>query len=238
VTTSPQEPPEPVGPWGAPPPDPGFAPPGGANAQDPYSGPTQSYFPPGSPYGQSEGGYPPPMGPPPVDAPPPGYQQPYGQYPGYPPPQAGYGFGQQYGMSQGMPQGVPPLASWWQRVGAYLLDNVLVGIALGLIAGWSDSTVFSRVADLLSLVWAVYNAYLAGKTGQSYGKRATGIRLARVIDGQPVGVGYGLLRWFLDSVFLVLCFLPGLLNFLWPLWDQKSQTWCDKIASSVVVRSS
>ena len=42
-----------------------------------------------------------------------------------------------------------------------------------------------RLGDLVvGLVWAVYNAYLAGKTGQSTGKRLAGIRLARYRTGR------------------------------------------------------
>jgi uncharacterized RDD family membrane protein YckC len=201
-----------------------------------------------APYAQADsGGYPPQDAPPPGGQPPynqPPYgQPPYGQ-PGQPPygqqgypPFPGYGANESYGMSAGLPAGMPPFASWWQRVGAFLLDNVLVGLALGLIFDWTDNRAVNIVTDLVALLWAVYNAYLGGANGQSYGKRAVNIRLARLADGQPVGAGYGLLRWFLDWLLIVLCLVPGLLNFLWPLWDAKCQTWCDKIASSVVVRA-
>jgi uncharacterized RDD family membrane protein YckC len=160
-------------------------------------------------------------------------------YPPAPPPLA-YGGPQPYGMpsaASGSPSGMPPLASWWQRVGAYLLDNVLIGVALDLIFSWYGSRALDSLVEFVALLWAVYNAYLGGTTGQSYGKRAVGIRLARLADGRPVGAGFGLLRWLLDWVFFVLLFIPGLLSFLWPLWDRNSQTWSDKIASSVVVRS-
>lgn len=195
-------------------------------------------------YARSDPGEPPQDAPPPGDRPQSGQQPPYGsgqgqygQQPGYPPPPPGYGINDPYGVPPGLPAGMPPFASWWQRVGAYLLDNVLVGLALGLIFGWTDNWAVNLITELVALAWALYNAYLGGATGQSYGKRAVNIRLARLVDGQPVGVGLGLLRWFLDWFFIVLCLIPGLLNFLWPLWDEKCQTWCDKIASSVVVRA-
>jgi uncharacterized RDD family membrane protein YckC len=57
------------------------------------------------------------------------------------------------------------------------------------------------------------------------------------VDGQVVGPAYGLLRLFLNVVFWVVCAIPGIFNYLWPLWDRKSQTWSDKIASSVVVQA-
>ncbi len=179
-------------------------------------------------------------------------QQPYGQQapdgrqqPGYgyppPPPPAGYAAQQPYGAT-GLPPGMPPFATWWQRVGAWLIDNLPA-----LIGGWITDVAYydwgngprvtGWVISFVGLVWAVYNAYLAGKTGQSTGKRMAGIRLARYADGQVVGAAYGILRLFMNAVFWAICVIPGVLNYLWPLWDQKSQTWSDKIASSVVVQA-
>ncbi|HTJ71848.1 MAG TPA: RDD family protein [Actinospica sp.] len=193
---------------------------------------------PQQPYGQQPGQFGQPAQPgygqqPPQDQPP-GY--------GYPPP-PGY---QQYGGAPygetGMPSGMPPFATWGQRAGAWLIDNLPA-----VIGGWitdaayynwgTGPRVIGWVIAVAGLVWAVYNAYLAGKTGQSTGKRMSGIRLARYADGQPVGAGYGILRLFMNAVFWAICVIPGILNYLWPLWDQKSQTWSDKIASSVVVRA-
>lgn len=161
----------------------------------------------------------------------------YGQYPSAPPPPPGE-YGQSpYGAYAGVPGGIPPYATWWKRVGASLLDNFAVSFVFGILDRATGSGAIEGIGIVLALGWAIYNAYLAGKTGQSYGKRATGIRLARQADGAPVGVGYGLLRWLLDLVFVWLCVIPGLLNYLWPLWDAQSQTWCDKIAKSVVVNA-
>lgn len=165
----------------------------------------------------------------------PGGDSPYGRYPSAPPPPGPSGSG--YGEPTPGVAGMPPYAGWWQRVGASLLDNYLVGLALELIVSWSGSSALRTIGGLIALAWALYNAYLAGKTGQSYGKRAIGIRLARMEDGLPVGGGYGLLRWLMNTVFWLLCVIPGVLNYLWPLWDAKHQTWSDKIANSVVVRA-
>lgn len=168
------------------------------------------------------------------------YERPYGQYNQYPPPPpppAPGEYGQSaYGAYPGSsPAGMPAYAGWWRRVGAWLLDNAVVGAIFGIIADAANSSAIETIGGVVAVLWAIYNAYLAGKTGQSYGKRAAGIRLARLADGMPVGVGYGLLRWLLDQVFVWLCVIPGLLNYLWPVWDRQSQTWCDKIAKSVVV---
>ena len=170
----------------------------------------------------------------------PGQQQGYG----YPPPPPEYGnapYGAA-GYGTGQPPGMPPYASWGQRAAAWLIDNVVAAIGISLAEAayydWGNGTrAIGWVVLVLGVVWALYNAYLAGQTGQSTGKRTAGIRLARYADGQPIGAAFGLLRLFLNVVFWVICFIPGVLNYLWPLWDQKSQTWSDKIASSVVVRA-
>ena len=170
----------------------------------------------------------------PQDQPPPGY--------GYPPPPPGY---ESYGSSpygEGHVPGMPPYASWGQRAGAWLIDNLVAVIGLSLLDAsfydWGRGVrVLFWIIAIAGVVWSVYNAYLAGQTGQSTGKRRLGIRLGRYVDGQVIGWPFGVLRLFMNAVFWAICFIPGVLNYLWPLWDQKSQTWSDKIASSVVVRA-
>lgn len=181
-------------------------------------------------YGQQPPGY--------GRQPPPGYDQQPGY--GYPPPPPEYG--NQYGFPADRPIGMPPYAGWGQRVVAWLIDNLVAAVGIDLLeASYSDWNTSGRavswVIAVIGVVWALYNAYQAGQTGQSTGKRRMHIRLARYVDGEVVGGGYGLLRLFMNVVFWVICVIPGLLNYLWPLWDKKSQTWSDKIASSVVVKT-
>lgn len=227
---------------------------------DPAQGPVQDAIP-GAP-GQPQGGFTAPGGMQqgPQQSP---YQQQhqYGQQPPYSQQQPQYSgseqyagqysgpyqaapappqYGQPYGYpASDLPPGMPPLADWGQRAMAFILDNG-VAIAAGWIAGGTRSNtidvVFGLVA-LAGLVWAVLNAVRAGRGGQSYGKRVVGIRLARLADGQPIGAGRGFLRLFLNWILWVACLVPGVLNLLWPLWDRKHQTWSDKAARSVVVKT-
>ncbi|WP_369015783.1 RDD family protein [Actinocrinis puniceicyclus] len=134
---------------------------------------------------------------------------------------------------------MPPLADWWQRVGAFALDNgpfIVAGSLTGATQVESVDILFGVLA-FLGLIWAVGNSIRAGRTGQSYGKQTLGLRLARFENGLPVGAAVGFLRLFLDWLFWVACAIPGVLNLLWPLWDSKHQTWADKIVRSVVVRT-
>jgi uncharacterized RDD family membrane protein YckC len=90
-----------------------------------------------------------------------------------------------------------------------------------------------NLLSVLALAWALYNAYLQGSTGQSIGKKTVGLRLLREQDGQVIGGGLGIGRYFLH----LLDSLPCLLGFLWPLWDAKKQTFADKIVKSVVIKA-
>lgn len=186
---------------------------GQPHGQTPYGQQQPSYS--GAQYGGgAQGGYQ-------AAPPPPLYEQGYG-YPG-----------------GGLPPGMPPLADWGQRAGAFALDNGPT-IVCGWVAGAARSNAVDVIFGILGfvgLIWAIANAVRAGRTGQSYGKRSLGIRLARFSDGQPVGAALGFLRLFLNWLFWVACIVPGVLNLLWPLWDSKHQTLVDKIARSVVVRT-
>jgi uncharacterized RDD family membrane protein YckC len=201
--------------------------------QQPYGGQGAQQPPQQQPYGQPQQPYGQPYG----------QQQTQQQYPGYgypPPPPPEYGNAPYDAANR--PVGMPPYARWGQRAGAWLIDNFVAVVGIWLTdAAYLDWGNGARAAGwvvaVLGVVWAIYNAYLAGKTGQSTGKRVAGIRLARYTDGQAVGPLYALLRLFMNVVFWAICVIPGVLNYLWPLWDQKSQTWCDKIASSVVVQA-
>ncbi len=167
-------------------------------------------------------------------------QQAYGPsgYPAAPPlgaQQGPYGYGAQaFGTGT-----MPPLAEWGQRARAFVLDNGI--FIIGNLGDYfarhgSAPTIFSLIT-LVGLIFAIYNAVRAGRTGQSHGMQSAGIRLARFQDGQPIGGWLSFVRIFFHWLFFTLFVIPGVLNYLWPLWDSKSQTWSDKIVSSVVVKA-
>ena len=207
-----------------------------------------SYPPAGDPYGQPQ--QPQPYG----QQPQYGQQQPqYGQ-----PQQPQYGqeqYGQQqgqYGQKQPDAYGQPAYAhqgsygqagteyaSWGTRVGAYLVDSVvaLPFGALAVILGMDFETgainLFYPIFFLLAIVVSGYNRwFLGGKTGQSWGRKALGIRLVGEQTGQPIGAGSAFVRdlaHFLDSI---SCYV----GWLFPLWDAKKQTFADKVMNTIVVR--
>jgi uncharacterized RDD family membrane protein YckC len=122
-------------------------------------------------------------------------------------------------------------ANWLQRVGAYLVDAV-PPIILGIISAVAHNTALTVLVYLIDIAWWVYNrGYLAGTTGQSWGKKLLNLRLIGEQTGQPLGIGMALLRDICHIVDAIICYI----GFLFPLWDAKRQTLADKIMTTVVV---
>ena len=173
-----------------------------------------------------------------------GAQQPgYGaQPPGYgtpPPPPPGYGTpqppaygGPGYGGAPAAPPGQwagPPLASWGERAQAFTIDYFGPHLVAYMVQMFVNASL-GFLLWLAAVAWGAYNGYLQGQTGQSTGKKQAGLRLLREYDGQPIGGGAGVGRFFLhilDSICLI--------GFLFPLWDAKKQTFADKIMKTGVV---
>jgi uncharacterized RDD family membrane protein YckC len=206
------------------------------------------------------GGYPPQGGQPPPgqyppQGPPPG-QPPPGQYPPGPPGQ------QPYQQMQPMsPQG-RPLAEWWKRLLAYLLDGLVVGIpasiimaaiGVGAFAGSEiecDPVTGVCTGDTTSFVVVYLTSYLiagallfayltfmnGSERGQTVGKMALKIQVRDEQTGGPLGYGKAAVR---ALIYLLLAFftcgIGFLLDGLWPLWDPKRQALHDKPAGSLVV---
>ncbi|HEY8478553.1 MAG TPA: RDD family protein [Spirillospora sp.] len=213
--------------------------------------------PPGQPgYGQppAQPGY--GQQPPPAQ---PGYGQPpaqpgYGQQP--PPAQPGYGT---------PPPSSPPaqpgyqevhhhhyygssgqLAEWGSRVGGSFIDGLIVGAPFGVlyivgsVLSGSGSGGAAAIGVLFILVglaayvgcglWVIYQE---GTTGQSIGKRQMGIRLVSAQTGQPIGFGMAFLRKLAHCLDSFLCYI----GYLWPLWDERKQTFADKVCNTIVVRA-
>jgi uncharacterized RDD family membrane protein YckC len=71
-----------------------------------------------------------------------------------------------------------------------------------------------------------------GNTGQTVGKKALGLKLVDGISGQPVGPGKAFLRQITHALDFLACFI----GYLWPLWDEKKQTFADKINNTYVIK--
>ena len=135
-------------------------------------------------------------------------------------------------MAYAAPDSNPSLYSnWGLRVGAYLLDYSPI-IALELIAGVSRNAIVWLLFAIGSIAWWIYNrCILAGRTGQSLGKRVLHMRLLSERTGEPIGGGMAFARDICHILDSLACYI----GWLFPLWDAKRQTFADKIVSTVVV---
>ena len=152
------------------------------------------------------------------------------------------------------------LASWLSRVGAQLIDGLIIGVgalilflpigaALG-VAGASDSNTGLGAAIVGLLFWVLcvtiiailYAPLMMARTnGKTLGRMAMNIRVVKT-NGEPITFGFAMLR---EVVVKSLVFgiagsftfgLAPLLDVLWPLWDEENRALHDFIVSTRVVK--
>jgi uncharacterized RDD family membrane protein YckC len=152
------------------------------------------------------------------------------------------------------------LAGWWSRVGAAVVDGLIVGIGgvLLLIAitapfgllffADEDLGVVSVIFGLflavicVSIVALLYAPALMARTnGKTFGRMATGIRVVRA-KGQPMTFGFAMLREVAVKALLfgiassLTAGLASLADVLWPLWDEENRALHDFIVDTRVIR--
>ncbi len=154
-------------------------------------------------------------------------QAPFGQQPQPSP----FGQASQFGPRQ-------DYAHWGLRAGATLIDFgpivvlPIIGSIISATGSYTVGMVIAGLGYLAGLGWTIYNRWIQmGNTGQSLGKKVLKIKLVREADGQPIGPLMAFVRDLCHNLDGWVCGL----GYLWPLWDQKKQTFADKILSTVVV---
>jgi uncharacterized RDD family membrane protein YckC len=114
------------------------------------------------------------------------------------------------------------IAGWWRRLVGYLVD-ILVTTALGL-----------ALHGFGLLVAAAYWIFFVGYPGNAtLGMRALGMHVVPADGREQVTYMDALIRWLM---MLVSGAVFGL-GYLWAAWDPKRQTWHDKVAHTLVVRT-
>lgn len=145
-----------------------------------------------------------------------------------------------------------PMAEWWQRFLAYLIDGLILllpeAIIIGAAAGPNTNTTFGSASDTITrgewvglgialIVNLGYFAFMDGsRRGQTIGKMALGIAVRDINHGGPIGAARALLRRVVFMAFLLGTFILFLVNALWPLWDRRRQGLHDKVVASCVVK--
>ena len=148
------------------------------------------------------------------------------------------------------------LAGWWSRVGAYLIDGVIVGVgglvllvaitapfSIGFFANDGVGIVALIVGFLIAVVCVAIVALLyapavmARTNGRTFGRMVTGIRVVRANE-RPIDFGFAMLREVAVKTLLfgLLGGLTGglayLVDYLWPLWDEENRALHDFVVDT------
>jgi len=119
-----------------------------------------------------------------------------------------------------------PRAGFWLRMGALLIDVLLVGFVSSFLLGSVH-----HGSNLHLLVLATYGACMWKMRGSTVGGIVCDLRVVRA-DGRAV-------EWETAIVRALSCFLSLAvcgLGFIWIAFDANHQAWHDKIAGTLVVR--
>lgn len=150
-------------------------------------------------------------------------------------------------------------ATFWQRVGAALIDALLY-IPLLIVPflqvfremeeaidrGETYRVTYSPFASrfivytlLTAAVGATYHILMVHYRGQTVGKMAVAIKIVQIEDGANPAWDRAAIRW---AVPVLLAWIPvvggfaQLLDYLWMLWDPQRQCLHDKAARTIVLR--
>jgi uncharacterized RDD family membrane protein YckC len=152
------------------------------------------------------------------------------------------------------------LAGWWRRVGAHVVDGLiicvlalilLVAITAPFSIGFFVNDTVGIGAVIVGLVFAclcvfvaalVYApAMMARTNGRTLGRMATGIRVVRA-SGEPFTFGFAMLRevavkWLLFSAIggSITFGIAPLVDYLWPLWDEENRALHDYVVNTRTV---
>lgn len=166
----------------------------------------------------------------------------YGLPSGFPPEQVPPGYNPRLGTFAG-----PRYASVWARIGAYLIDGIVLGainvVAQILFVGISGTALVGDDAGiavtaliaffiLIFVLDAIYVVAQEAASGQTLGKRALRIKVVKA-DGSQMDVDAALIRY----VFLFFAFvgLGGLVTLLSVALSDTKQRIGDRVAGTIVV---
>jgi len=115
-----------------------------------------------------------------------------------------------------------PRVGFWMRIAATLIDVIVVGIV--------GSILF--LSEWFLLLFAVYCALLWVTKGTTIGGIVFGLKIVRLDEG-PVDWSVSIVRVLAGFLSLVVAGL----GFIWVAFDPEKQSWHDKIAGTIVVRT-
>jgi uncharacterized RDD family membrane protein YckC len=175
-----------------------------------------------------------------------------------PPPPGAFGAPAQTAPA-GLSSGQYALAGWWSRVGAAVVDGLIIGVGALVImvlfgsvfsVGFFDSEETGVVALVVGLMLSflaiaivalLYAPLMMARTnGKTLGRMALGIRVVRA-SGEPMTFGWAMLREVAVKALLfglagsITAGLANLADVLWPLWDDENRALHDFIVDTRTV---
>ena len=149
-----------------------------------------------------------------------------------PPPPQDYGQVQQtYPAPGGAPSAA--VAGFWIRFAGALIDGILLGIVAFILGSLIGMDTNSSRQVLSYLLGAVYFTYFHASTGQSLGQKLVNIKVVDEATGGNIDYVRAFIRWLVS----IVSGLVIVLGYLWMLWDPKKQTWHDKAAKTLVIKT-
>lgn len=116
-----------------------------------------------------------------------------------------------------------PLAGFWIRMGALLIDVILVSIIVGIL---------EAPGEIWLIALAGYGALMWKLKGTTVGGTVCHLQVVRV-DGREIEWDTAIVR----GLSCILSFAAAGFGFLWIAFDRDRQAWHDKIAGTLVVRT-
>jgi len=126
-----------------------------------------------------------------------------------------------------------------------LVFSLVLAIPFGILT-WSVSRwtggfgpwvglIWGPFLVVVFVLWVVYYTYLEATRGQTFGKRALGLRVVSVATGRPPDVGHALIR----NIVRIVDWLPVLyvVGFLFALVTPRKQRLGDILANTVVIQA-
>jgi uncharacterized RDD family membrane protein YckC len=151
-----------------------------------------------------------------------------------------------------------PLAGWWPRAGAYVIDTVILGCIAVVVffVVWATSGKAGTAGIAAAIAWGFTDLLIRGlvyapllmrrhgpRNGQTLGKQLAGIRVV-CEDARPIGYREAFVReWLARTLLIEVCgvALTGsiavVLDYMWPWWDERNRALHDLVASTMVFRT-
>ena len=131
-------------------------------------------------------------------------------------------------MAAGVPAVDAPKGGFWIRVGAGIIDGILLAVVGAILRAIFGDGVGGGLSTLVSLVYVVY---FWTTTGQTIGHKALRLRVVKT-DGSKLSVTDAIIRYVGE----IISAIPIGLGFMWAGWDAQKQGWHDKMAHTYVIK--